>query len=541
VHFCFRLSLVAAVVALQIDERASAANAYAEATAAVFAKPTLCRVQVTVPDDGIASLRTAPRTSVTAAVTVDGTEYREVSVRLKGSASFRPLEEKPAFTLQFGKGKDGPRCFGMRKIYLNNAVQDSSYVSEFLCYEMCREAGVPAPRIAFALVELNGRRLGLYVLKEGYTKDFLGLYFQKTNGNFYQEAHERGPDVWTVMNNVPLQRDSGDGSNDCADLQAIVDAAAEKDLVKRWGLLEKLVDVDRVISEMALEVMFNHQDGYTLTNKNFRLYHDMDADKVLIIPHGMDSILGSVEAPIEPRMDGMIATAIIETLEGRRRYRERFREIFGTIFHVEKVTRRFDEVTDQLRTQLKALDQKANQSFAPNHLRNYLVARCASIEQQLRVGDPKPLVFDAEISPLSAWRPWNTFSNAHLDAGNDDDGRPTLHIRKEEKNRDPSEPAASWRSRWILDPGSYRFEGLVRTAGVVPAKSRYQPGGVRLRVGIPTTPPSIALTADSPWTKLECEFVVRAAAEEVEFICELSAKAGEVWFDVNSIRIARAK
>ena len=71
---------------------------------------------------------------------------------------------------KFGRTR---RFHGMDKFHLANSVQDPSYLSELICGELFRAAGVPASRIGHAVVTINGRKRGLYYLKEGYDRDFL--------------------------------------------------------------------------------------------------------------------------------------------------------------------------------------------------------------------------------------------------------------------------------------------------------------------------------------------------------------------------------
>ena len=65
-------------------------------------------------------------------------------------------------------------------------------------------------------VELNDRKLGLYVLKEGFDSQFLGRYFKDTKGNLYDGG-------FLTDVNTPLRRSSGEGEKvDHADLKADV-------------------------------------------------------------------------------------------------------------------------------------------------------------------------------------------------------------------------------------------------------------------------------------------------------------------------------
>src|SRR4051812_42678476 len=95
------------------------------------------------------SLRREPRKYVKATLKEgDKVVYCDVGVHLKGAAgSFRGIDDKPCLTLNMDKFGRGQRFHGMDKFHLANSVQDPSYVSELLCGELFRAAGVPASRI----------------------------------------------------------------------------------------------------------------------------------------------------------------------------------------------------------------------------------------------------------------------------------------------------------------------------------------------------------------------------------------------------------
>jgi len=81
-------------------------------------------------------------------------------VRLKGSGSFRTLDEKAAFLLNFDHPVDGQLLDGLEKLALNNMVHATSMEREVLGYELFRAGGVPAPRAAHAVVTVNGAPYG---------------------------------------------------------------------------------------------------------------------------------------------------------------------------------------------------------------------------------------------------------------------------------------------------------------------------------------------------------------------------------------------
>jgi spore coat protein H len=308
------------------------------AGAVLFARPTLLRFEIELAPGEAASLRREPRRWVPARVKVEGQELTRVGVHLKGmEGSFRPLDGKPCLTLSFGRFNSGQRLFGLRKIYLNNSAQDPTYQCEDLSGELFRRAGVPAPRTAWATVALNGRPLGLYVLKEGFSKEFLGLYFPATGGNLYDGGlhHEI---------NEPLELDFGDGPRDRADLQTLTSAAQCPDPAARWTRLQVALDVDRFVSFMAMEVLANHIDGYCLMQNNYRIYFNPTTTQAVFLPHGMDRMFGEPEARLDPPMRALVANALMTTPNGQSRYRQRLGELATQVFQPAWMTNRISEV-----------------------------------------------------------------------------------------------------------------------------------------------------------------------------------------------------
>ncbi len=339
---------------------------------------------IEVTGTNLTNLRQDNRKYVRATVKVGTNVYSDVGIHLKGAAgSFRGLDDKPALTLNFDKFHNGQRFHGMDKLHLNNSVQDSSYLTEILCGEMFLTAGVPAARAAHARVTLNGRDRGFYVLKEGFDKTFLKRHFANVKGNLYDGGFLR-----EVTD--PLERNSGDGPDDHADLKALARAAEVSDPTQRLAQMEQRLDVDRFLSFIALEIMTHHWDGYALKRNNYRIYHDPDSDKIVFIPHGMDQMFQNADFPILPNMDGLVARAIVTTPDGRKRYLERVAKLYAEVFRVETLTNRINELEAQIQPALEAMSPGAarNQADAANYLRHRIIDRAKSLARQLGLPPP---------------------------------------------------------------------------------------------------------------------------------------------------------
>src|SRR5882762_5685277 len=88
------------------------------------------KIEIATPE--LEKLRRENRTYVNATVSVGEKVFKDVAVRLKGQGSFRPLNDKPSFAVKFDEFTPKQKLFGLSKIMLNNATQDSTLMSEYL-------------------------------------------------------------------------------------------------------------------------------------------------------------------------------------------------------------------------------------------------------------------------------------------------------------------------------------------------------------------------------------------------------------------------
>ncbi|MFM1768629.1 MAG: hypothetical protein RJA22_1158 [Verrucomicrobiota bacterium] len=517
----------------------SAAAARPDPSDALFVSGVIPHIRIEITESNLARLRREDRRYVPCTIREGTNVWEDVGVHRKGAAgSTRDLNDQPALSVNFDKFVHDQKFFGLDKFHLNNSVQDASRLCEILCARLFAEAGVPAARVGHARVSLNGRDLGLYVLKEGFDKSFLRRHFPNPNGNLYD-----GGFLADIDGNPQRTSGSGDVANR-ADLKALVAAAQDKDPTNRFARLERLLDLDRFLSFVALEVITWHWDGYVMNRNNYRVYHDPDRDKLLFFPHGMDQMFWDPNGPLIPgNLQGLVSRALLQTPEGRRRYRARLAEITTNYFTAERMTNYIQVLQDRLQSSLQAWNpgEAKRQAGDANRIRNLVLERIKVLERRLAEPEPKPLPFDAQgVAPLVNWEPpkSDALPPAKLEVVTLD-GLKALRIAALPKTN----CIGSFRTRVLLDAGTYILEGRVRTAGVEPiAKEKDTPNkgaGAGLRISQPAAARPNQLLGDQPWQKLEYEFTVPAGPDEVVLICELRASAGEAWFDLGSLRLRR--
>jgi len=450
--------------------------------------------------------------------------FTNVAVHLKGMGSFRPLNEKPSFAVRFDKFSPNQTYCGLSKFLLNNSSQDSTYLAEYMSTSLFRDAGLPAARVAHAFVELNGRDLGLYVLIEAMNKEFLHEHFRSARGNLYEG--------YTQDVDQQLDQDGGKPSEQ-SDRKALVAAAKIPDLGQRWSRLQQVLDVDEFLSFVALEMFVGHTDGYAMNRNNFRIYHDPYYDRFVFITHGLDWGFGNTGLPLTPPLNSLLVRSVLETPEGRTRYRERVGQLFTNAFKVTVLTNRLNDVAAKLKTAARNPAESKEWENQAAAMRDRIVQRARNIAERLAVPEPIALAFDgAGSASISGWRMGKLDKGQPALSAVSSEGKSTLYI-----DAGPLGSIASWRSRILLDAGKYRFSGMAKTKGVVARTSDIGAGaGVRISGGKRTN----SLAGDCLWTPVEFSFELPAASE-VDLVCELRAEKGEVWFDRDSLRLSRVK
>ena len=397
---------------------------------------------------------------VSATVRAGGQIWTNVAVHLKGAAgSFRPVDDLPALTLNFGKFQDGQTCHGHRKLHLNNSFQDPARMDEILASEMCLRSGVPTPRATRALVSLNGRYLGIYVLKGGWDKPFLKQHFGSSKGNFYDPGFLKDLDT-------NLERDSGEGIADWADLVALRQALRVEDPGQRFEQVGRHLDLDRITTLAALQILLDDWDGYLRNRNNYRVYHAPDSDRLVLMPHGMDQLWRSPRGSFTPPLTSLLGRRLFTLPPMADRLSRRMRDLTNTVFNPGFVDGVFTQAQARLREKLE--QEGRSSEFAP-------VQR--SVDETLRrtrqrmgafAGQPYQPPQAAQFDNDGRMRlaGWQTMTPGKPDPHRvlpvaADDGAQVLRL-----TTSPGENRTALEKRLLLPPGLYRFEARVRTRSV---------------------------------------------------------------------------
>jgi hypothetical protein len=250
-------------------------------------------VDLTIGDDAWRALQRLPYEYVEASAVVDGAAFDRVGVRLRGKiGSFRDLDGKPKFKIDFNRFVADQRLGELETLALNNAVVDCSYVREPAGYAMVRAAGLPAPRTVHARVTVNGEDYGLYVAVEFPDDVFLARHYADPSGNLYDGKYAYWSNGryelidFTLELQGNFQLEEGVW-NDLADVDAVTRAAAaaEGGFAERMG---PVLDLPSFHRHIAAEQWLGHLDGYALNTNNYRVYFDPEDGLAELLVYDLD-------------------------------------------------------------------------------------------------------------------------------------------------------------------------------------------------------------------------------------------------------------
>ena len=215
-----------------------------------------------------------------------------IGVHAKGYyGSFRCLQDdKAGLKLKFSNSSQ--RIDGIKKLTLNNMVQDGSMSREAISYEAFRSMGIAAPRTGYARVVVNGEPKGLYLNLETYDDVMLARWFPTTQ-HLYEGSYGLITwDGWCCTNDAyspHYEVDEGDDV-DRSDLQNLLSTA--QNFSDGWyARMAPIANLEQMTRMWALEAYLGHWDGYSQFITNNYFIHFDGYGIATMHPWGMDNSL----------------------------------------------------------------------------------------------------------------------------------------------------------------------------------------------------------------------------------------------------------
>lgn len=215
-----------------------------------------------------------------ATVTIDGEAIPTAGVRLAGDQQGFGWDGKVDLRLDFDEVWDGMTYGGLERIAFDDQASDPAASREVIAARVLAAAGVPAPRAAFATVQVQGGVPALYTLREEVDEDFLQRWFPPGLGALWEA--EDGADFTAAG----LGAWAGDG--DPAILEAV--RVAVQTPSPDWeAQVDAVIQLDQLRKLWAWQAVIGNDDGWPYDLDDVWAYADpLQADRLAFVPERVD-------------------------------------------------------------------------------------------------------------------------------------------------------------------------------------------------------------------------------------------------------------
>ncbi len=303
-------------------------------------------------------------------ITINGETYYNVGLRAKGNTTLSQIAnddttDRYSFKVKFDEYIDGQTLKGLEKLALNNMMQDTTYMKEYLSYDLLNKMGVSTPAFQYASITLNGEPWGLYFALEVMEESYIERYYGTTGGNLYK------PETTNMAkNNMPMEKGkeingpmgrntggadlvySGDEHSNYSTIfeNAIFDYTNEDDYDKIIAMIkslnediddiEKYLDVDEVLRYFAVNTFVVNLDSYASNMKhNYYLYEQDGICSILPWDYNLafgafqgESASNVINFSIDnPVADSLESSPLIGKLLEVEEYKEKYHEYLNEI------------------------------------------------------------------------------------------------------------------------------------------------------------------------------------------------------------------
>ena len=231
-------------------------------------------------------------------VIFEGNVWEHVGVKHKGFGGVHQAiergSEKLPFKLDFDEFEDAfpetndQRFWGIKWMALNNNVMDPSMLREKLTYDLFREAGANAGRVAHYRLYLDRGDgpiyMGLYTSVEAVDERFLMDRFGNDTGNLYKPEEPGGSLItFDYESFVKITNQDDSDWSDVINFINVLNANYE-DPQQFKTVIEAIFDVDSFINWLAVNSILCNIDSYAGIGHNYNLYNNPDDGKFYFIP-----------------------------------------------------------------------------------------------------------------------------------------------------------------------------------------------------------------------------------------------------------------
>jgi len=241
---------------------------------------------------------------VPAKLTVDGKTYRHVGVHFRGTSSYIMAGEgrKRSLNLSLDFVHQKQQLSGYHTLNFLNSQSDPTFLRSVLYNHIAREL-IPAPKINYVRVVINGESWGVYVNSQQFDRDFTKDWFgagkvarwkMPGNGRGTARFNYLGEDVAEYKRVYDIK--TKDDPEAWAALIKLCRTLNQTPPDKLEEAISPLLDIDGILKYLALDNTLINSDGYWVLTGDYNICQD-DKGRFHIVPHDANETFNPPNGP----------------------------------------------------------------------------------------------------------------------------------------------------------------------------------------------------------------------------------------------------
>jgi hypothetical protein len=357
-----------------------------------------------------------------------GLAFTNVAARVKGNGTYLAslYGDKRSYKVDLNRFTKRQKLGEAEELNFHNLLSDYSCLSDALAYEFFHDAGVPAPRTAYAYLNMSvegqwdRKPLGLYAMVEPVDEAFALERFDTKQTPLFKpvtyELFKYLGDDWAAYAAIyDLKTKATDAQlRRVIEFARLVTSATDPEFARQLG---DYLDSERFARYLACEVLLANYDGFLSDGQNFYLYLDPGSNKLGFIPWDLDLSWGGFDL-IGTTRDRERASIwhpwvgehrflerVLAVEEFRQLYRAQLEDLFSRLFVPDRLCERIDAIAQAIRSPIAAesefrlakferavsgqriKDGSAGPEQGPNRpphqLKRFIEERAVSVREQL--------------------------------------------------------------------------------------------------------------------------------------------------------------
>jgi spore coat protein CotH len=334
--------------------------------------------------NGLASAAGIEFKYVHADMEFEGQFFKDVAVRYKGNGTWMQSRGslKRSLKVDLSEFVKVQKLAGVSKLNFHNNVTDASWMNEVLSHRLFRDAGVPAPRTAYARVyatvpgKYDRQYLGLYSLVEDVDKTFAEENFGVKKGAILKPVTPNPfadlGDDWAKYNQTydPKTELTPEQKQRLIDFCKLVTKADDGTFAAK---VSDYLNLDEFARFMAVTVWLSTLDSILTIGQNYYVYLHPKTQQLQFMPWDLDHSFGqfgmmagqeqrenlSIHKPW--RGENRFLERVFKVQTFKKLYMARLDEFNKTIFKPERFQRQVDEIAATIRP---AVREESEQKLA---------------------------------------------------------------------------------------------------------------------------------------------------------------------------------